>query len=76
MTKLIAIDPSALDALFAEVRALREEISAVRIAPQPEWVTIPEAARQLGVSPDTIRRRIRTGELKARGRGKTRQVRL
>ncbi|RMF12095.1 MAG: DNA-binding protein [Alphaproteobacteria bacterium] len=51
-------------------------MSAVRIAPQPEWVTIPEAARQLGVSPDTIRRRIRTGELKARGRGKTRQVRL
>lgn len=29
------------------------------------FLTIPEAAVRLGVSSDTIRRRIRTGELKA-----------
>lgn len=28
-------------------------------------LTIPEAARRLGVSPDTIRRRIKSGELAA-----------
>lgn len=31
----------------------------------PKFLTIPEAAVRLGVSSDTIRRRIRTGELRA-----------
>lgn len=31
----------------------------------PKFLTIPEAAVRLGVSADTIRRRIRTGELPA-----------
>jgi excisionase family DNA binding protein len=33
------------------------------LPPMPERVTIREAAQRLGVSPDTIRRRVRSGEL-------------
>jgi len=72
---LIAVDPAALEAMTAELRALRAEVAALR-APQDEWLTIQQAAAELQCSPDTIRRRIASGELEARGSGKTRRVRL
>jgi helix-turn-helix protein len=37
--------------------------TAVQYAPQEQWLTIAEAAVVLGTSPDTVRRRIRRGEL-------------
>ena len=64
-----------------ELAALREEIAALRhevksLKGGPEWCRIPEAARRLGVSPDTVRRRIANGQLEARGSGKLREVKL
>lgn len=35
----------------------------------PEWITVKEAARMLGVSPDTVRYRIKKGDLEARVEG-------
>lgn len=60
--------------LTAEVRALREVVEAATIAPKEQWVSISEAARREGVHPDTIRRRISDGTLKAKGSGKLRKV--
>lgn len=73
---LIAIDATALDALVSEVRALRQEIQAVRVSPQPEWFTVAEAAARLSVSTATIRRKVASGEYEAKGSGKGRLVRL
>jgi len=61
----------AVAPLVEEVRSLKEKID-----PRPEWVSIPEAAKIKDVSPDTIRRRIASGQLEARGNGKLREVRL
>lgn len=63
-----------LDALREEIAALHEKLDA--LTAKPEWVRVPEAARRLGVSPDTVRRRIASGEIEARGSGKLREVRL
>ncbi|MCA0922199.1 helix-turn-helix domain-containing protein [Pseudooceanicola nanhaiensis] len=65
-----------LRALTAEVRALRDAVERATITPMPEWVTIPQAAATLGCSVPTIRRRIDSGELEAKGNGKLRRVRV
>jgi len=39
----------------------------------PEWLSVSQAARRLGVSPDEVRERIKAGELKVR-RSNGRQV--
>lgn len=44
--------------------------------PQPEWLQIHEAVKTLNISASTIRRKIASGELEARGRGSLRQVRV
>jgi hypothetical protein len=62
--------------LAAEVRLLREVLEGATITPRPEWVSIPEAAKRKGVHADTIKRRIESGTLKARGSGKLREVYL
>lgn len=65
-----------LTALTAEVRALRQAIDRATIKPQPEWLSISKAAAALGVSTATVRRRIESGELQARGSGKMRVVKV
>jgi hypothetical protein len=48
-------------------RVQRRPHEAVRNAMQvhePRWVTVPEAAGALGVTPETIRRRLRRGDLR------------
>lgn len=62
--------------LTAEVRALRQVVEAATITRKEQWVSIAEAARREGVHPDTIRRRINDGTLKAHGAGKLRKVYL
>ncbi len=64
-----AEDVRRLEAKLDELRAMLEQ-------PAPEWLTITEAAARLGCSADTIRRRIKSGELEARGAGKLRQVKV
>ena len=63
-------------ALASEVRQLRETVERATITPAPTWITIPEAAAALGCSVATVRRRIDSGEIEARGTGKLRRVRL
>lgn len=74
--QLIAIDPTALESLRREIARLHARLDAVTITPRPEWVTVKDAATALDVTPDTIRRKIKSGELQAKGTGKGRMVRL
>src|SRR4051812_9791595 len=50
--------------------------SAMHDAQQNGWLTLAEAAAALGVSPDTVRRRIRRGELVATHNARQLRVRL
>jgi excisionase family DNA binding protein len=75
--QLIAIDPNALAALQAEVRALSQLLKNANITPRDKWLTVAEAAKELDVSTDTINRRIKTGEIRTNGQtGRMRRVKL
>lgn len=68
-TPLVVVTPEQLaEIVRAAVRA--------EIQPRAEWLTIADAAAQSGVSEDTIRRKVRAGEIEAKGSGKLRRVRL
>lgn len=60
----------------AELRAVRVLLEQAIVAPKPEWLSVREAGEILGVSRSTIDRKIRKGELQARGSGRTRMVRV
>ncbi|MAN98527.1 MAG: hypothetical protein CMN18_02775 [Roseovarius sp.] len=63
---------ATIASLASEVRALRE-----LIAPPSDMLTVAEAAKRLGVSQDTIRRKVRSGELKTNGMtGKAKRVKV
>jgi len=66
----------ALNNLRAEIRAALREMLA-RIQPAPGWVSLPDAATQLGVSVGTIRRKVREGKIEDNGEtGSVRKVRV
>jgi excisionase family DNA binding protein len=65
-----------MEPLIAEVRRLTEEIQALRRDLPPALVTMNEAARKLGVSLSTVKRRVRDGSLPARRLGKGRALRV
>ena len=73
---LVAIDPDALEALTAEVRALRAELAELKQGGKGGWMTIPQAAAAYQVSESTLRRKAAAGAIEARGSGRTRMVRL
>lgn len=73
---MIAIDPAALDRIEAKLDALSRKLDAVQIAATPDWMPVSEYARLKGVSRQTVNRRIDSGQLKARGHGKLREVRV
>lgn len=75
-THLIAVDADTFQELVNEVRRLSDALEGATIQRPPEWCNAPEAARRLGVSTATIRRKAGTGEIEARGSGKTRQFRV
>lgn len=75
--QLIAVDRTALAALHAELRAVRQMLTNAQITPRDEWLTVAEAAKELDVSTDTIIRRTKTGEIRTNGQtGKMRRVKL
>ncbi len=74
--QLIAVDAGALDALLAEVRALRQEIQAVRVQPQPQWLPVKEYAAHVGRSVATINRWIAQGKVQVKTVGHMRMVKL
>ena len=76
MTQLIAIDDALAMRILDEIRELREELRQDQVSPLPEWVRVPEAAAMKGVSPRTIKRQIASGQIQARGEGKSREVKV
>lgn len=62
--QLIAIDPTALDGLIAEVKALRHEVNQARIKPANRWITIKEYAGIIGKSESTVNRHIALGKVR------------
>lgn len=74
--QLIAIDPSALDALRSEIERLHMRLDAVAMKPLPEWVTIDQLADMIGKSRRTVTRRIEAGEIETCLIGGERMVRV
>ena len=76
MTLMIAVDAEKLDQLLERVAGIERRLQHVDLAAREEWLAISEAARILCCDPSTIRRKIASGELRAKGNGKSRRVRL
>ncbi|MEH6737278.1 MAG: helix-turn-helix domain-containing protein [Sulfitobacter sp.] len=76
MTTLIAIEATALDAILKRLDRIDHKLEGATIVPRAEWLTVKDAAQTLGVKPDTIRRKAKSGEIQARGTGKCRMVKL
>ena len=74
--QLVLVDAGDLAALREQVARLERRIDGATITPAPEWVPVPEAARRLHVSPQTVHRWIREGRIEAKGAGKARRVRV
>ena len=55
--------PARVSALEARLSALIEAVEKLRRSTPTTYTTMPEAARALGVSLSTLRRRIRSGEI-------------
>jgi len=62
--------------LRAEIRRLTAEVEAVRRALPPQLVSVAEAAKALGVSVATVRRRAKDGTLPVRWIGRSLRVDL
>ena len=60
--------------VMAEIRAVRQRLD--ELAPPPEWISVAEYMDRKDVSKSTVYRRIKAGELQARGSGKTREVKV
>ena len=56
--------------LASEVKTLVQAVEALRQEQTPEWLTVKEAANHLRLTPDTIRRKVRTGHFDTRREGK------
>lgn len=74
--RLMIATADDLRAVTDELRALREMLTGAMVVPPPEWLPLRDAARVMGVSVDTVRRRIDTGVLEAQGSGKMRRVKV
>ncbi|MBT3139726.1 helix-turn-helix domain-containing protein [Falsiruegeria litorea] len=74
--QLIAVDANALDQVLDRLASLEQKLASVTVTQNSEWLSIPKAAAQLGCSESTIRRKIDSGELSAKGSGKSRRVKL
>ena len=70
------IDIPELAEMQAKLDYLTRLVERAVITGPPEWYSIPDAAKKLGRTEDTIRRQIREGHLEARGAGASRQVRI
>jgi hypothetical protein len=76
MQQLIAVDPEALAKILAKLTDLEEQIRAARIAPEPQWLTVPAYAERIGRSVDTVMRKVRAGEVETRHEAGVRMVKV
>lgn len=68
MTAAIRIATSEdIEALRADLAALRAELRGARIIPAPEWITVEEYMRRENVSRSTVLRREQRGEIETNG---------
>lgn len=73
---IAAVFESKLAPFRVEIVRLTSQLEAVSRALPPPLVTMPEAAKALGVSLSTVRRRVRDGSLPVKRVGKGRAVRV
>ena len=73
---LIAVDPSALEALLEKVDRLHKRLDQVEMTPRPEWVTVDEFATLIGKHRRTVLRRIADGSVETKTIGGERMVRV
>ena len=74
--QLIMLPEDKFLQLMRDVSEIKLTLARATIAPAPDWVNIPEAARILGVTLGTVCRKIDKGEFEACGKGKARQIKL
>ena len=55
---------------------LHARLDGATVVPAPQWLTVTDAAKALGVDRSTVHRRIANGTLQARGEGKLRRVKV
>jgi excisionase family DNA binding protein len=67
---------SQVSPLLAEMRRMNTELEALRRALPPQLVTLTEAARRLGISMATARRRVKDGTVPCRRIGRSVRVDL
>lgn len=72
---LIAVDASVLDAIQAELAALRRCIEAVQMAPRPDWLTVEDYAALVGRTTKTVRAWVREGRLDTKREGSVLMIR-
>lgn len=75
-TKIIVADVGEIEALRAEVRALRLMLEGATVTPAPDWVSIGDAAKHYDVDVSTVHRWIGNGRIEAKGAGKMRRVKI
>lgn len=74
--QLIAIDQQAFMKMMQDIAEIKLALTRATIQPAPEWVLVPDAAKELRLTPGTIRRKIASGELPSKGTGKGRLVKI
>lgn len=75
MNQLIAIDPTALDALRDELARLHKRLDQVEMQPRPEWITAEQFAKQVGKSLRTVKRWTDEGKIETKRVGAVLMVR-
>ena len=74
--EVVAVDAAWLSAFDAKMDMLIAAMRGATVIPEPEWLTVKQAAAKLGCSTSTIQRRIADGTLTAKGAGKLKRVKV
>lgn len=74
--QLVIIPEQTLLDIKSEISEIKILLARATIQQAPDWVPVREAARIKGVTTGTIRRKINSGELQAKGSGPSRLVKL
>lgn len=74
--EVVAVDAAWLSAIEAKLDSLTAALRGATVIPEPEWLTVKQAAAKLGCSTSTIQRRIADGTLTAKGAGKLKRVKV
>jgi len=74
--QFVALPAEQFMQMMRDISEIKQGLTRATVTPAPAWVTVTEAARILGVTPGTVRRKIDKGEFEARGKGKARQIKL